>query len=272
MQFAYEERGEPKIHSLSPPMHLRACCWSELGGGARAQAVRLRRRAGQAKEERGAGGARRADGGARGELLRQRGGKRKRSAGRAAEGGRPGEEEAPARGGRVQTAARVRRRSARREQRRGEGCSGGRRGEGRRSSTAARTERTAQVNLAPAEVQSVPTKVDWAAELNRIGGSGASIGACGVESTAAEVDSRRRPHKEGRRRGQLFLPPLLPLAPRRVRRWRLWGLHHRRRIFDALSYGASAAVTHSCHGLLQRMIAGATSLLSPAVFCLSCWR
>jgi hypothetical protein len=234
--------------------------------------VRLRRRAGQAKEERGAGGARRAAGGARGELLRQRGSKRKRSAGRAAEGGRPGEEEAPARGGRVQTAARVRRRSARREQRRGEGCSGGRRGEGRRSSTAARTERTAQVNLAPAEVQSVPTKVDWAAELNRIGGSGASIGACGVESTAAEVDSRRRPHKEGRRRGQLFLPPLLPLAPRRVRRWRLWGLHHRRRIFDALSYGASAAVTHSCHGLLQRMIAGATSLLSPAVFCLSCWR
>jgi hypothetical protein len=77
MQFASEERGEPKIHSLSPLMHLRACGRSELGGvrvaGARwvatreARAERLRRRtgadAGHAKEERRAGGARRAAGG-----------------------------------------------------------------------------------------------------------------------------------------------------------------------------------------------------------------
>jgi hypothetical protein len=81
MQFASEERGEPKIHSLSPLMHLRACGRSELGGvrvaGARRVATRearaewLRRRtgadAGHAKEERRAGGARRAAGGGAGD-------------------------------------------------------------------------------------------------------------------------------------------------------------------------------------------------------------
>jgi hypothetical protein len=48
---------------------------------------------------------------------------------------------------------------------------------------------------------------------------------------AAEVDSRRRPLEEGRRRSQMFLSLPLPLVSRHIRQRQLWGPHHHCRVF-----------------------------------------